>query len=652
MRNGMKAALINTVKVVVALSVLQGCQGGSGGGSSKKDPSQPASIPKYAEPLVIPPEMPSAGTNGTEKYYEIAAAQIDQQILPAGWPKTKVWAYGKAGDPSTFNFPAFTVEAQKDQPVRVKWINSLTDSTGKYLKHILPVDQTIDWANPASAPPTGSSVYSGPVPIVTHLHGAKVTDDSDGHPLAWYLPAATDIPSGFAMTGAMYGESPVIGATHEDGAAYFRYENAQPSTTLWYHDHAMGMTRLNVYAGLAGFWLIRDPAGDPAGLPGPSPKVGDPTGTKYYEIPMAIQDRTFKSDGSLFYPNSRAYFDGFMGPYEPEAHTTPPVWNPEFFGQTMVVNGKTWPYLDVEPRKYRFRFLNGCNARYLILAFDQVGIDAGLKFSVIGNEGGFYPDSPLSLDKLLLSPAERFDVIVDFSTLAPGSKVILKNLGPDEPFKGWESPDNGPAADPQTTGQVMQFRVVASAGTDPSSLPTTLPPVASLDPVSSSATRDLTLHEAAYISGPDEFPFESKLGTLLGGPKEFMDPVTETPGAGTIEIWRIINFTADAHPIHLHLTHFQVLDRTPIDAAGLEATQAAYLADSANPVPDVANFTTGAPVVPYDWEKGYKETVTAPPGMMTRVIASFDITGNYVWHCHIVEHEDNEMMRPFTVGLP
>lgn len=614
-----------------------------------KDPSVIASIPKYVTPLVIPPAMPTAGTSGGETYYEIAAAQISQQILPAGYPKTTVYAYGKKGDPATFHYPAFTVEVEKDQPVRVKWINDLVDSSGKYLKHILPVDQTIEWANPAGAAPTGSSVYTGPVPISTHVHGAHVTPESDGHPLAWHLPAASDLPAGIAKQGSMYGESPVIGAAHEDGAAYFRYTNDQPATALWYHDHTMGMTRLNVYAGLAGFWFVRDAAGEPANLPGPSPKLGEPAGTKYYEIPLAIQDKSFKADGSLFYPDSREFFDGFTGPYEPEVESTPPVWNPEFFGEVMMVNGRTWPYLDVEPRKYRLRMLNGCNARFLILAFDQAAKDAGVKFTVIGNEAGLLPDAPLVRDELILSPAERFDVIVDFSGLAAGAKVVLKNLGPDEPFKGLGNPENGPAANPETTGQVMQFNVVASTGADTSATPATLPAIAALDPNAAAATRDLTLHEIVYMQGDDEYPTEAKMGTLLTGAHEFMDPVTETPKLNTTEIWRIINFTADAHPIHLHLTQFQVLDRTPIDAEGLLNAQQAYLANNSNPTPVLANFVTGAPEPAFPWEGGYKETVTAPPGMVTRVIAKFDILGNYVWHCHIVEHEDNEMMRPFTV---
>lgn len=638
-----KAAFSLVVLAVGAL--VAGCGSGSSPGVN---PSNAASIPKYVEPLVIPPVMPPMGTLSGETYYEIAVKQFKQQVLPAGYPKTTVWGYGKADDPATFNFPAFTVEAEKDVPVRVKWINGLVDGAGNYLPYFLPVDPTIHWADPAgammAAPP-----YSGPVPIVTHVHGAHVEAASDGHPEAWYLPAAANLPGGIAKTGPHYTET--AGATHEDGAAFYRYTNDQPATTLWYHDHALGVTRLNVYAGMAGFWILRDPVNDLPDLPGPAPKLNDPAGTKYYEIPIAIQDRSFKKDGSFFYPDSRAFFDGYTGPYLPDAATVPPVWNPEFFGETIVVNGKTWPYLNVEPRKYRLRLLNGCNARFLILGFDATGVAAGLNFKVIGNEGGLFPDAPLTLDQLVMSPAERFDVIVDFSTLPVGSQVVLLNTAPDEPFKGLNDPENGPAANPDTTGQIMKFKVVASTGADASVSPATLPAYATLDPGGAAQTRDLTINEVMHLEGAAEYPKEAVLGSLAGGPLLYADAVTETPTQNTDEIWRIVNLTGDAHPIHLHLTHFNVLGRTPINVTAFQAAQDAYLA-STGPLPVLEDYFSGPTEAIYDWEKGFKETVTAPPGMVTSVIARFDLLGDYVWHCHILEHEDNEMMRPFTVVAP
>ena len=273
-----------------------------------------------------------------------------------------------------------------NEKLQVEWVNQLVDDpesdSPNYLPHLLPIDQTIHWANPSGDMDAMSAdkSYRGPVPIVTHVHGAHVASTSDGNPEAWYLPDAANIPDGYMTQGDAYAT-----ASTEDtkaGSALFEYSGDQRATTLWYHDHALGMTRTNVYAGLAGFWILRDDAEDAMNLPGPAPKLGDAAGTKYYEIPLAIQDRSFNKDGSLNYPDSRAFFDEYAGPYSPETDV-PPIWNPEFFGDTMLVNGKTWPYLEVEPRLYRFRVLNGCNARFLIIKFDN-----GMQFTQIGNEGG------------------------------------------------------------------------------------------------------------------------------------------------------------------------------------------------------------------------------------------------------------------------
>jgi bilirubin oxidase len=357
-------------------------------GLAAGDPIDPNSIPKYVDPLVIPPVMVPFGSGaGPVVNYRIAVRQFEQQVLPSqgyqgdpelAFPETTVWGYGRFGDPlpgaglaSSFNYPAFTVETRTNQRVRVTWYNQLVSGPPgppNFLPHLFAVDQTLHWANPPGPRDSHGEdpePYLGPVPIVTHLHGAHVPSISDGHPEAWYLPNANDIPHSYYRTGTHYGS--VRGAPR--GAAVFEYPNDQRATTLWYHDHALGITRLNVYAGLAGFWLIRDAIEDGLNLPGPSPKLGDAPGTAYYEIPIGIQDRSFNEDGSLFYPDSRAFFDGYEGPYYPETDVAP-IWNPEFFGNAIVVNGRTWPYLEVEPRLYRFRMLNGCNSRFLILRFD------------------------------------------------------------------------------------------------------------------------------------------------------------------------------------------------------------------------------------------------------------------------------------------
>ncbi|RPI96944.1 MAG: bilirubin oxidase, partial [Chloroflexi bacterium] len=492
----------------------------------------PESIPKYVELLVIPPAMEpiGAGDDGIMEY-EIAVRRFEQQVLPAGFPKTTVFGYGRAGDPlpggeaaSTFNFPAFTLEARTSEPMRVTWYNQLVDDPDSdqpaYLPHLLPVDQTLHWANPGGhGEMRGHSQepYTGPVPIIAHLHGGHTPSVSDGLPEAWYMPAAGDIPGEFLTQGADYGSVSKAPA----GAAVFEYPNDQRAATLWYHDHVLGMTRLNVYAGMAGFYLLRDEIEDSLNLPGPAPALGDPAGTKYYEIPIAIQDRSFNEDGSLFYPDSRTFFDEYPGPYFPEG-TVPPIWNPEFFGDTIVVNGRTWPYLEVEPRLYRLRFLNGTNSRFLLLK-----ADSDLPFHVIGTEGGLLPDQPVVLDQLLIGPGERFDTIVDFSAFQPGDQITLLNLGPDEPFGGL--PVEEPA-DPETTGQVMQFRVVELTGEgNMGEIPTELPAIERL--VTDLPERDVTLNEEMTDEEDmeDAVPVAAVLGTGADGPLAWDVAITENP---------------------------------------------------------------------------------------------------------------------------
>jgi bilirubin oxidase len=395
------------------------------------------------------------------------------------------------------------------------------------------------------------------------------------------------------------------------------------------------MTRLNVYAGPAGFYLLRSGSDDlPEGvLPGPAPRHGDAPGTKYYEIPLAIQDRSFNADGSLFYPSSREFFDGFAGPYVPDSDISP-IWNPEFFGHTMLVNGKTWPYLEVEPRRYRFRLLNGCNSRTLLLKMTAVNASQEAKIPPaiwqIGTEGGFLA-APVERNELLLGPAERADVIVDFTAFEPGDTIRLINIGPDEPFKGGVPEIDFPPSDPDTTGQVMEMWVMPLASTDISTPPAQLQMPALKAFEAAGRTRQVSLNELDSMV-LDVGPKAALLGTvspeITGIPCMWSDSITETPLEGDTEIWEIYNFTMDAHPIHLHQVVFQVIDR-----------QVFHVEHS------MPSTVIPAP----DWEKGLKDTVLAYPGQITRIQARFDLPGLYVWHCHIVEHEDNEMMRPLLV---
>jgi FtsP/CotA-like multicopper oxidase with cupredoxin domain len=649
----------------------------------------PDDVPKYATPLLIPPVMPRAGTIKQQggknvDYYEISMKQFTQQILPAGLPATTVWGYGSvnsSGTPSNrglmlHNAPSLTIEAQWNRPVRVKWINDLKNASGNYLPHLLPVDPTLHWANPPGGTPgrdgrptfaATPGPYTGPVPIVTHLHGsADVGDESDGYAEAWFLPAAGNIPGGYAREGTWYeffrGKARVKGflapgtTAWEPGSAVFQYPNSHRASTMWYHDHTLGMTRLNVYAGPAGFFIIRGgPAGDKAVLdsrtglsavlPGPAPREGDkfPPNKAYREIPIAIQDRSFDADGQLFYPDTRAFFDGITGPYIPDTDISP-IWNPEFFGNTIMVNGNTWPFQTVEKARYRFRFLNGCQSRFLILDFSNI---PGVEVWQIGNEGGFLA-APVNItavngNKLLMGPAERADVIVDFTNVPVGN-YVLGNVGPDEPFGGGVPGVDFPVADPDSTGQIMQFRVVPAVAPDPSTPPQflTLPALAALP--AATVTRPVALLEELSQFFADA-PAETRLGTVVGDPNietgtwtplKWEDDVTEKPAVGSTEVWEFYNATVDAHPMHIHEVLFEVVNRQDI------------FVDEANKTVQVVPESKPRSREP--WENGYKDTVIAYPGMVTRVRAVFDTPGQYVWHCHIVEHEDNEMMRPYRVG--
>lgn len=640
------------------------------------------------------------------RFYKIAERQFDQQILPArqtllsgsaGFPTTPVWSYGSVlrkkhegtvAEGGTFFYPAFTIEAKANRETVVEWRNELVDRRGKFLPHLFAVDPTLHWANPPGGKagrdttPTFTDgtpgPYTGPVPMIVHVHGAHAREQFDGYPEAWYLPRARNIPRRFARTGTFFDhyKDKHDQSTWRPGQATFKYDNDQPATTLWYHDHTLGMTRLNVYAGPAGFWLIRGGDHDAdLGFKAPTVTSG-PFDRDITEIPIAIQDRSFNADASLFYPDNRAFFEGlaaegtnggqgelqipFIGAEacDGENSDIPPIWNPEFFGNMMVVNGQTWPYLDVERRRYRFRLLNGCNSRFLILKTDN----ADVPFWQIGADQSFLP-KPELLTELVMAPAERADVIMDFSAIADGTEITLINLGPDEPFGGGIPEVDFDPADPDSTGVVMRFRVMGAAPVaydhsfDPASDPTpwSLPAVLGAE----SLTRLLSLNEESSLTvkvpivpGSEDFaldtggnlildcdalltgeidvfgPKAALLGRLATGPQLWGEEISENPYLDDIEIWELHNLTVDAHPIHVHLVKFEVLGREVIGGG-------TSIAGQNSPLP---------------WETGFKDTVIAYPGEITTIRSQFDLEGLYVWHCHIVEHEDNEMMRPYRVG--
>lgn len=642
----------------------------------------PDSVPKFQTPLLIPPVMPRAGTivaHGGKNvdYYEISVRQFAQQILPAGLPPTMVWGYGAVTSAKkrgllVHNAPSLTIESKWNRPVRVKWMNELVDGEGHFLPHLLPVDPTLHWANPPggiagrdSRPTfdTTPGAYDGPVPIVTHLHGAAgVGDESDGYAEAWYLPAADDIPAGFATEGTWYeffaGKANTQhGVDWGPGYAVFTYPNDQRESTLWYHDHTLGMTRLNVYAGPAGFFLVRggpegadavldSRSGATAVLPGPAPKENDkfPSNKTYYEIPIAVQDRSFNEDGSLFYPDSRVFFDGIVRDYIPAGEFSP-IWQPEFFGNMIMANGNTWPFQVVEQRRYRLRFLNGCQSRFLILDFSAI---PGVEVWQIGNEGG-YLDEPVNLTadhggRLLMGLSERADLIVDFTGVPVGS-YVLGNVGPDEPFGGGVPGADFAVADPDSTGQVLEFQVVPAVAPDPTTPPQYLVLPTRTPLPAETFTRPLALVERSAIGfdadgQPVEGPTEAVLGIVDAGVPVALDwdeAVTENPQVGDTEVWEFVNTTGDAHPMHIHEAAFEVVDRE-----GLVLDDEGEVAVPVTP--------DGSTRPPEPWETGVKDSVISYPGQVTRVRLTFARPGQFVWHCHIVEHEDNEMMRPYRIG--
>lgn len=491
-------------------------------------PLDPLKIPKFVNRLTKPPVHvpvftydPTAKT--TVANYNVTAKRFQQQLLPPGFPKTMVYGYGGlvrfddgdgyASFRIAFTTPGPTFEALRDQPTYVHYNNDLRGS------HIFPVDPTIAFANPNGMPaptspftpfPPGYDLAQSPIPIVTHLHGGVTPAASDGLPNSW-----------FTADEEIQGPDFV--------SSTFHYYNAQLPTTLWYHDHTLGITRLNVAAGLAGFYIIRD-LRDPIARLLPSGK---------YEMPLMIQDRVFNTDGSIFFTN--------VGD-NPDIH---PYWDPEYFGNTIMVNGKVWPGLSVERRQYRFRILNASNARFYNLKLSN-----GMSFTQIGGDGSYLPELVV-LTELLIAPSERADILIDFSPMPAGMNIILQNTAP-APFPG------GDPADPQTTGQVMRFEVLHTPSVRPHPLPAKLIDIPTLVATPGIGNPKLfTLNE-------QESDTDNPVAVLIDG-QHFKAPITELPKVGTTEEWYFQNLTEDAHPIHIHLVEFQLEDRQAIDVDRFKA---------------------------------------------------------------------------------
>jgi len=660
-------------------------------------PINAAIIPKFVDPL---PHFAGirvnakAGGNVTVKavpHQQVALStgtilgDLAEIGVDAGAGMGNYWTYSISNDGGSSwtppLWPGFTIEAERGNPLNVTYLNELTGQ--QYADVNLVVDQTLHWAMPTMT----ADPYSGPVPIVAHLHGGEVPSEADGGPYAWFTP-------GFAQTGPTWGIDGTDNVCH--------YPNTQEAATLWFHDHAMGATRLNVYAGLEAFYFLRGDDEENDHLPGWSGddlvKEVAPVGTSGIfqtnpylpEIELAIQDRKFNDRGELYWP---------VEPSNPDVH---PYWTPEFFGDVMCVNGKSWPYLSVAPRKYRFRFLDGCNARFLNMWItnDLTGKTAnGPDFQIIGADGGLLDHKVVkdisSGGRLFMAPGERFDVVIDFTGYS-GTYYLVNDA--NIPY-----PDGDPVSE-GLDDRIMAFVVngdlrdagnpgIAGSGSDKSNVPANLRAtnLVNISGVTPTVTRLLTLNENASVDGPLEaLVNNSKYDNnhMMGKGKDMttFGDATEHPVEGTTEVWQIANLTMDTHPMHLHLVQFKLVNRRPFnDMAYMAAYDAAFTGGMYMPAegppnpydiansdgalggnPSISSYYTGPAVGPLPEEEGWKDTYKCPLGEVTTFLVRYaptDLPANatedelvfpfdpskgpgYVWHCHIVDHEDNEMMRP------
>lgn len=550
---------------------------------------------------------------------------------------TTVWGYGLQGQQATW--PGPTILARENVPVFIRFDNELPREG-----HLLPVDRSIDVGSLPDA-----AWQAGYVPTVVHLHGGNSASRFDGLPDAWFT-------QDYSFRG-------------EDFSLPFNvYTNRQDASTLFYHDHAIGITRLNVYAGLAGIYEIQDGQEQALVRRGVLPAAAFDTG-------LAIQDRSFTSEGHLYRPafpddpipgapgsTVRGELpDGYAGPF--------PSILPEFFGDFITVNVMAWPKMEVDPGDHRMRLVNGSDSRFYVLELD----DPRVRMTLVGNEQGLLPRAIDISDgdgvreageRIVLAPGDRLDLVLDFSNpVLRGQNVTLLNSGPAfDPFQGFVSPDGGLAnglaaatpADP--VGNVMRFHVgavdqvrnTASAvgGTALNANFTTLQ-TGDADHV-----RKLGLFEqedafgrVQPLLGVAETTTDINGAAVRFGALGYRAPTTEVVQLGDKEVWQFFNFTADAHPIHLHLVKFQV--------AGRFGYQEFDLVDNATGTGGADGLTDGVQLAerraarPED--AGWQDTVWVAPGEAVTIVAEFNRPGEYVWHCHILSHEDNEMMRPFLV---
>jgi spore coat protein A len=480
----------------------------------------PLALTKWVDALPVPEKARPL----SKRHYRVTMRAFPAKVH-RDLPPTAFWGYDGMS-------PGPVFEARSGEGITVEWVNNLP------AKHLLEVDHALHGA--------GEDVPE--VRAVVHLHGGKVPPKSDGNPEKWIVPGQSKISS---------------------------YPNRQDAAGLFYHDHAMGITRLNAVAGLFGHYLIRDAFEDSLHLPaGP------------YEIPLCIYDRMFQLNAQLQYPG---------------------LWTDDYSGNAVLLNGKLFPFLEAEPRSYRFRLLNCSNGTFFTLSFSKdssVLAPGGEPFQAIGSDQGFL-GAPVEMKRLALTPGERADIVVDFSAYA-GKTIYLKS----------------------STAPIMQIRVSASQAVKAIFLPVKLRGIQRTPENAAVKTRELTLMDYKDAAG--------RMTHMLLNGAHYDRPVTETPALNSTEIWTLINLTDEAHPIHLHLVRFQILDRRPFDFATYKKSGTLTY--------------TGPPIPPEAHEAGWKDTVRTDALHATRIIVRFEgYKGRYVWHCHVLEHEDNEMMRPYEV---
>ncbi|CAO2209143.1 unnamed protein product [Urochloa humidicola] len=574
-----------------------------GGGGALLDPKR---LEKFVDEL---PDMPRLRGYGVTEGGALVAGNLTIGMYDTTWkfhrdlPATRVFAYGTSRDAATV--PGPTIEAMRGVPTHVTWTNHLP------ARHFLPWDPTI----PTAAAP---GARGGGVPTVVHLHGGVQHSSSDGHSLAWFT-------AGHAATGPRFSPPP------------YTYPNRQPPGNLWYHDHAMGLTRVNILAGLMGAYRVVSP-GEESPLNLPSGEALDRN--------LVLFDRDFRAgDGALFM-NATGN--------NPDVH---PQWQPEYFGSVVVVNGKAWPFLRVRRRRYRFRVLNASNARFF-----RLSLSGGLRFVHVGSDS-VYLATPVPTRRFLLAPSEIADVVIDFaeSAAATSGEVVLSDDAP-APYPG-----DGTAE----TVAVMKFLIEdsaaateAAADTSSSPLPAALmrhyPKPDARE--AAGATRRITMYE--YTKNGTDEPTHLYLNA-----RSYMDPVTETPREGTSEVWEVINLTDDNHPLHVHLAVFAALEQRSLRRVG-EFRRCMVRRNDAEACGVGRHLAGGRRHAVPRQERGWKNVFKVRPGAVTRILVRFrpleagdaaspeeegrfpfDVTTGpgYVYHCHILDHEDNEMMRPMKI---